>query len=131
MAVRPACVRIAVGAALRNTVGPVVPGEDGMPGPRAQTLGAPSRPRAYDLRRLQPREPCRRQQEEEMIRPSTEIRSATPDEMSEAIAAIVAAFLTDPVARFALPSPHAYFRGMPLATREFAGGSFEHGTAYV
>jgi len=66
-----------------------------------------------------------------MIRPSTEIRSATPDEMSEAIAAIVAAFLTDPVARFALPSPHAYFRGMPLATREFAGGSFEHGTAYV
>lgn len=66
-----------------------------------------------------------------MIRPSTEIRSATPDEMSQAVAAIVAAFLTDPIARFAWPSPHDHLRAMPLATREFAGGSFEHGTAYV
>jgi len=69
--------------------------------------------------------------EEQMIRPSTEVRSATPDEMRQAIGAIVAAFLTDPVARFAWASPHDYLRGMPLATREFAGGSFEHGTAYV
>jgi len=66
-----------------------------------------------------------------MIRPSTEIRSATPDEMSHAVAAIVAAFLTDPLARFAWPSPHDHLRAMPLAAREFAGGSFEHGTAYV
>jgi ribosomal protein S18 acetylase RimI-like enzyme len=66
-----------------------------------------------------------------MIRPSTEIRSATPDEMPQAIGAIVAAFLTDPVARFAWPSPHDYLRGMPPAAREFAGRSFEHGTAYV
>ena len=66
-----------------------------------------------------------------MIRPATEIRSATSDETSQAIAAIVAAFLTDPVARFAWPSPHDYLRAMPLVTREFAGGSFEHGTAYV
>jgi ribosomal protein S18 acetylase RimI-like enzyme len=69
--------------------------------------------------------------EEEMIRPSTEVRSATPDEMPQAIAAIVAAFLTDPLARFAWPSPHEYLRASPLAAREFAGGSFEHGTAYV
>jgi GNAT superfamily N-acetyltransferase len=66
-----------------------------------------------------------------MIRPSTEVRSATSDEMPQAVAAIVAAFLTDPIARFAWPSPHDHFRGMPLATREFAGESFEHGTAYV
>jgi len=66
-----------------------------------------------------------------MIRVSSEIRSATPDEMAHAIAAIVAAFITDPIARFAWPSPHDYLRAMPLATREFAGGSFEHGTAYV
>ncbi len=66
-----------------------------------------------------------------MIRPSTEIRSATPDEMPHAVAIIVAAFLTDPIARFAWPSPYDHLRGMPLATREFAGGSFEHGTAYV
>ncbi len=66
-----------------------------------------------------------------MIRPSTEIRSATSDEMPRAVAAIVAAFLTDPPARFAWPSPHDYLQTMPLATREFAGSSFKHGTAYV
>ena len=66
-----------------------------------------------------------------MIRPSIQVRSATADEIPQAIGAIVAAFLTDPVARFAWPSPHDYLRGMPLATREFAGGSFEHRTAYV
>jgi ribosomal protein S18 acetylase RimI-like enzyme len=51
--------------------------------------------------------------------------------MPEAVAAIVAAFLTDPLARFAWPSPHAHLRGMALAAREFAGAGFEHGTAYV
>jgi ribosomal protein S18 acetylase RimI-like enzyme len=66
-----------------------------------------------------------------MIRPPTEIRSATPGEMPYAVAAIVAAFLTDPLARFAWPAPHDHLRGMALAAREFAGGSFQHGTAYV
>ncbi len=53
-----------------------------------------------------------------MAGPSIEIRSATRDEMPEAVAAIVAAFVTDPLARFAWPSPHGYLRAMPLATRE-------------
>jgi ribosomal protein S18 acetylase RimI-like enzyme len=66
-----------------------------------------------------------------MIHPSTEIRSATFDELPQAVAAIVAAFLTDPTARFAWPAPHDYLHAMPLATREFAGSSFEHDTAYV
>jgi ribosomal protein S18 acetylase RimI-like enzyme len=67
-----------------------------------------------------------------MIRLQTEtIRSATPGEMSQAVAAIVAAFLTDPLARFAWPSPHDYLRGMDLGTREWAGVSFKHATAYV
>ena len=66
-----------------------------------------------------------------MIRPSTEIRSATSDEIPRVISVIVAAFLTDPPARFAWPSPHDYLQAMPLATREFAGTCFEHGTAYV
>ena len=66
-----------------------------------------------------------------MIRPPTEIRSATPDETPQAVAAIVAAFITDPIARFVCPAPHEYLRAMPVATRAFAGGSFEHGTAYV
>lgn len=66
-----------------------------------------------------------------MMPTSTAIRSATSDEMPHAVAAIVTAFLTDPIARFAWPSPHDHLRAMPLATREFAGGSFAHGTAYV
>jgi ribosomal protein S18 acetylase RimI-like enzyme len=66
-----------------------------------------------------------------MTRPSIEVRSATSDEIPRAVAAIVAAFLTDPPARFAWPSPHAYLQAMPLATREFASACFEHGTAYV
>jgi ribosomal protein S18 acetylase RimI-like enzyme len=66
-----------------------------------------------------------------MFRPSTEIRSATPDEMPKAIATIVAAFITDPVARFAFASSHDHLEGMGTATRLFAGGAFEHGTADV
>ncbi|HVP28053.1 MAG TPA: N-acetyltransferase [Myxococcota bacterium] len=66
-----------------------------------------------------------------MIRASFEVRSATLDEMPETVACIVAAFITDPLARFAAPSPHDYLRATPLVTREFAGASFEQGTAYV
>ena len=66
-----------------------------------------------------------------MAEPSIEIRSARPDEMSRTVDCIVAAFITDPVARFAWPSPHQYFEGMPLAADKFAGASFEHGTADV
>jgi ribosomal protein S18 acetylase RimI-like enzyme len=51
--------------------------------------------------------------------------------MPQAIATIVAAFITDPVARFAWPTAHAYLEAMPLASREFSGSSFQHGTAYV
>ncbi len=66
-----------------------------------------------------------------MAGPSFDIRVSTRDEMPQAVASIVAAFITDPVARFAWPAPYDHLRAMPLATREFAGGSFEHGTAYV
>jgi len=66
-----------------------------------------------------------------MAGPSIEIRSATQKETPDTVSCIVAAFMTDPIARFAWASPHGHLRAMPLATREFAGGSFEHGTAYV
>jgi len=66
-----------------------------------------------------------------MIRTSVDVRSAKPDETSHAVDTIVAAFLTDPIARFAFPSPHEYLRAAAPAFREFAGGSVEHGTAYV
>ena len=66
-----------------------------------------------------------------MIRPSTEIRSATSEEMPHAVAAIVAAFVIDPAARFAWPAARDYFNAMPLAVHEFAGACFEQGTAYI
>ena len=62
---------------------------------------------------------------------SIKTRSATSDEIPRAVSTIVAAFLTDPPARFAWPSVHDYLLAMPVATREFAGCSFQHGTAYV
>ncbi len=66
-----------------------------------------------------------------MTRPSTQIRSATADEMPHAVAAIVAAFLIDPTARFAWPAARDYLEAMPRAIHEFAGACVEHGTAYV
>lgn len=66
-----------------------------------------------------------------MTRPHTEIRSAASSEIPCVVSTIVAAFISDPPARFAWPSPHAYLEAMPVATREFAGSCFEHGTAYV
>ena len=66
-----------------------------------------------------------------MIQSSVEIRSATADELPYAVAAIVAAFVADPPARFAWPSPHDYLQAMPVATHAFAGSCVEFGTAYV
>jgi GNAT superfamily N-acetyltransferase len=66
-----------------------------------------------------------------MADPSFNIRAATQDEMPQAVASIVAAFITDPIARFAWPAAYDHLRAMPLATREFAGGSFAHNTAFV
>jgi GNAT superfamily N-acetyltransferase len=63
--------------------------------------------------------------------PSLEIRSASQDEIPQTVACIVAAFIADPVGRFAWPSPHQYLEGMPRVTCEFGGASFEHGTADV
>lgn len=62
---------------------------------------------------------------------SVEIGSATASDFPGAIATMVAAFITDPIARFALVTPQAYLHGMPLQVRALATGSFEHGTADV
>ena len=66
-----------------------------------------------------------------MIRPSNEIRTAGPDEMPHAVAAIISAFLIDPAARFAWPAARDYLKAMPLAIQQFAGACFEHDTAYI
>ena len=47
-----------------------------------------------------------------MISPSFEIRTATRDEMNQTMACIVAAFITDPLARFAWPSSGEYLHAM-------------------
>ena len=60
-----------------------------------------------------------------------EIRSATVEETGPTVACVVAAFITDPLARFAWPSPHAHLAGMPRVTQAFAGGSFAAGTAFI
>lgn len=66
-----------------------------------------------------------------MTEPQIEIRRAGADEKSQTVACIVAAFITDPLGRFAWPSPHQYLEAMPLATSAFAGASFEGGSADV
>jgi GNAT superfamily N-acetyltransferase len=71
------------------------------------------------------------ERDEQGSRPAAAIRSATADEMMPVVATITAAFITDPVARFAWPSVHDHLRAMPLGTPEFAGGGFAHGTVYV
>lgn len=43
-----------------------------------------------------------------MAGPSPQIRSATLEEMPQAISSIVAAFITDPFARFACPRFRCY-----------------------
>ena len=60
-----------------------------------------------------------------------EVSSARQAQMHQAVACIVAAFVTDPIARFAWLSPHQYLEGMTLAARRFGGSSFECGTADV
>ncbi len=66
-----------------------------------------------------------------MLRPSLETRTAVRDEMSQAVSCIVAAFITDPLSRFAWPSPHDYLHAMPSCAGELARGSFEHKSAFV
>jgi ribosomal protein S18 acetylase RimI-like enzyme len=66
-----------------------------------------------------------------MAGPSFDIRSATPDESHQAVSTVVAAFITDPMARFGWRLVHDYLRVMPLVVREFAGAAFEHRSAYV
>jgi ribosomal protein S18 acetylase RimI-like enzyme len=63
--------------------------------------------------------------------PPIEIRSATLDEIPQTVSAIVAAFLADPVFRFAWPAPHDHLNGMARVARVIGGASFEHSTAYV
>jgi len=61
--------------------------------------------------------------------PPIEIHSATPDQAAETVACVVAAFISDPLVRFAWPAAHQYLDAMPRAVRAFAGASFDHRAA--
>jgi ribosomal protein S18 acetylase RimI-like enzyme len=60
-----------------------------------------------------------------------EIRTAAPDEASKAISCIVAAFVTDPLARFCWPDPEGYLEAMARLAAEYGREGFQRGTAYV
>lgn len=62
---------------------------------------------------------------------SVSVRGARPEEVDEVVSCIVAAFITDPISRFAWRSPHEHLGGMAPAARAFGGASFEHGAAVV
>jgi ribosomal protein S18 acetylase RimI-like enzyme len=74
---------------------------------------------------------AKREKKRQMTSASIEVRSATAEERPHAVATIVAAFVTDPIARYALATPHDYLQEFPAQVRAFAGGSFAHGTADI
>ncbi len=66
-----------------------------------------------------------------MVGSPFDIHSAAPDEMLPVASTMGLAFITDPFARFVWPAAHEYLRAVPLFIPEFAGRSFERGSAYV
>lgn len=55
---------------------------------------------------------------------------ALPGDRERAIAALVAAFVADPFIRWMFPDAKQYFEFFPQVLQHFAGGAFEHGSAY-
>ena len=63
--------------------------------------------------------------------PQVEIISANKDEAAKTVATIVAAFITDPICRYAWPAAGTYLNIMPSVTEALGGASFELGTCFV
>lgn len=57
-------------------------------------------------------------------------RLATEADRSAGMATQLAAFIADPLIRWMFPRPDQYFTFFPELGRHFAGGAFDHGTAY-
>lgn len=55
---------------------------------------------------------------------------ARPVDYDRSIAALVAAFIADPFIRWMFPDPKQYLDSFPLVLKHFAGGAFEHSSAY-
>ena len=58
------------------------------------------------------------------------IKTKTPSSADQAVATVVLAFSTDPIARWFYPDPHQYLLHLPSFVRAFAGKAFEHNSAY-
>src|SRR6266702_2762894 len=58
------------------------------------------------------------------------LKSASKTEEDGLMGVIVAAFLTDPAARWLWPEPGQYFAAFGSFTRAFAGNAFTNGSAY-
>lgn len=53
------------------------------------------------------------------------------EDRSRAVSVQVMAFASDPIMRWLYPEPHAYLLHYPAFVEAFAGGAFEHSTAYI
>jgi len=61
---------------------------------------------------------------------TTEANVATTVDQDRAIDTITAAFISDPVSRWAFRDAHQYLTYFPRLVRAFAGGAFDSGTAH-
>lgn len=59
------------------------------------------------------------------------IQTVPASQREAAVMTIVAAFMADPIARWAYPDAASYLAGLPSFTRAFAGNSFTHNTAFM
>ena len=61
---------------------------------------------------------------------TVEVRAAIEQEQQAVIDVITLAFSTDPMARWAFPSPQTYLAIWPQAVKAFGGHGFAHGTVH-
>ena len=61
---------------------------------------------------------------------TTTVKTAVTSDEERVIGALVLAFVSDPIARWAFPDPHQYLFHFPLFVRAFGGKAFEHQSAY-
>lgn len=61
---------------------------------------------------------------------ASSIKTATASEAESVISVLTLAFSEDPALRWIFPDPHEYITHSPPMIRAFAGGAFEHATAY-
>ena len=62
---------------------------------------------------------------------TVEVRAAIEQEQQAIIDVITLAFSTDPMARWAFPSPQTYLAIWPQAVKAFGGHGFAHGTVHL